>query len=188
MHAKGARFPTHQTIRGCILPNVAILQHARRTMPCTPAMRCAPGPTVRQEVCTTIQSAVRRQPTICHLAYGTSLNLLGRTAMWCPEHASVCKRAFQTLYEIFVRNLFGVFKDLGRCTFGNNSKRALFLLSDDWESYIICSLIFKKWHRFCCARICRFIFSPARNIPPFGRSPKASQGSGCTLLQSVSSH
>ena len=24
----------------------------------------------------------------------------------------------------------------------------------------------RKWHRFCCARICSFIFSPARNIPP----------------------
>ena len=31
---------------------------------------------------------------------------------------------------------------------------------------IICSLVFKKWHRFCRARICRFIFPPARNPPP----------------------
>ena len=27
------------------------------------------------------------------------------------------------------------------------------------------SLIFKKWHRFCRARICRFMFSPARGTP-----------------------
>ena len=39
-------------------------------------------------------------------------------------------------------------------------------MSNFWESCIICSLIFKKWHRFCRARICRFIFSPARNISP----------------------
>ena len=49
---------------------------------------------------------------------------------------------------------------------GNNSKRPLFLMSNYWEPYVICSLIFKKWHRFCRARICRFIFSPARNTPP----------------------
>ena len=48
----------------------------------------------------------------------------------------------------------------------NNSKRPLFLVSNYCEPYIICSLISKKLHRFCCARICRFIFSRARNIPP----------------------
>ena len=36
---------------------------------------------------------------------------------------------------------------------GNNSKRPLFLTSNYWEPYIICSLIFKKWHGFCCAKI-----------------------------------
>ena len=51
---------------------------------------------------------------------------------------------------------------------GNNSKRPLFLMSHYFEPCIICSLIFKKWPRFCRARICRFIFSPARNIPPSG--------------------
>ena len=48
---------------------------------------------------------------------------------------------------------------------GRRCKRPLFLMNN-WEPYIICSLIFKKWHRFCRARICRFIFSPARNTPP----------------------
>jgi hypothetical protein len=53
---------------------------------------------------------------------------------------------------------------------GNNSKRPLFLMSNCWEPYIICSLIFKKWHRFCSARICTFIFPPAQNPqPPPGR-------------------
>ena len=68
--------------------------------------------------------------------------------------------AVQILYKNFVRNWLGVFKDLCRC------ERPLFLINKYWEPYIICSLIFKKWHRFCRARICRFIFSPARNIPP----------------------
>ena len=49
---------------------------------------------------------------------------------------------------------------------GNNSKRPLFLMSNYWEPYIICSLIFQKWHRFCGARICRFIFPSTRNPPP----------------------
>ena len=49
---------------------------------------------------------------------------------------------------------------------GNRSKRPLFLTSNCWEPYTICSLIFKKWHRFCCARICRFICFPVRNPPP----------------------
>ena len=49
---------------------------------------------------------------------------------------------------------------------GNNSKRPLFLMSNCWDPYIICSLFFKKWHRFCHARICRFISSPAWNAPP----------------------
>ena len=46
-----------------------------------------------------------------------------------------------------------------------NSKCPLFLTSTYWGPYLICSLIFKKWHRFCRARICRFIFSAAQNIP-----------------------
>ena len=45
-------------------------------------------------------------------------------------------------------------------------KRPLFLMSNYWEPDITCSLIFKKWHIFCRATICRFIFPPARNPPP----------------------
>ena len=71
--------------------------------------------------------------------------------------------AFQILHKNFVCNVFGVFL---RICAGNNSKRPLFLMSNYWEPYAICSLIFKKWHRFCRARICRFIFSPTRNMPP----------------------
>ena len=48
-------------------------------------------------------------------------------------------------------------------------------MSNFWELYIICSLTFKKWHRFCCAGICRFIFSPARNIPPSGNQEPPSK-------------
>ena len=48
-------------------------------------------------------------------------------------------------------------------------KRPLFLMSNYWDPYIICSLFFKKWHTFCSASICRFIFSPARNTPPSPR-------------------
>ena len=32
--------------------------------------------------------------------------------------------------------------------------------------HIISSLIFKKWHGFCRARICRFIFPPPHGISP----------------------
>ena len=56
----------------------------------------------------------------------------------------------QILYENFERNLF---------------------VSNYWEPYIICSLIFEKWHRFCRARICRVIFFPARNPPPYPPPP-----------------
>ena len=62
----------------------------------------------------------------------------------------------------------------------NNRQRPLFLMSNHLEPYIICSLIFKKWHGFCRARICRFIFPPAQNIPPFG-SPRARYARGACV-------
>ena len=72
---------------------------------------------------------------------------------------------------------FSVFKDLCRYTF-RHCKRPMFLTSNYWEPYMICSLIFKKWHRFCRARICRFISPPppARNIPP----PPSGLGAKCS--------
>ena len=45
-------------------------------------------------------------------------------------------------------------------------KRPLFLMSNYWDPHIIRSLSFQKSHRFWSARICGFIFSPARNTPP----------------------
>ena len=62
--------------------------------------------------------------------------------------------------------LYAICSVFFRICAGNNSKHPLFLMSNYWEPYIICSLIFKKWYGLCCARFCRFIFSPARNIPP----------------------
>ena len=70
-------------------------------------------------------------------------------------HFKFCTKILYAICSVFLRI----------CA-GNNSKRPLFLMSNYWEPYIICSLTFKKWHRFCRARIYRFIFSPTRNIPP----------------------
>ena len=65
--------------------------------------------------------------------------------------------AFQILYAIC--------SVLLRICAGDNSKRPLCLMGNYWAPYMICSLIFQKWRRFCRARICRVIFSPARIIP-----------------------
>ena len=70
-------------------------------------------------------------------------------------HFKFCTKILYAIGSVFLRI----------CA-GNNSKRPLFLMSNYWEPYIICSLIFKKGHRFCRARICRFIFSPTQNPPP----------------------
>ena len=69
-------------------------------------------------------------------------------------------------FKFCTKILYAVCSVFLRICAGNNSKRPLFLMSNNWEPFIICSLIFKKWHRFCRARICRFIFSPIRNPPP----------------------
>ena len=69
-------------------------------------------------------------------------------------------------FEFCTKSLYAICSVFLRICAGNNSKHPLFLMSNCWEPYIICSLILKKWHRFCRARICRFIFSPARNPPP----------------------
>ena len=34
------------------------------------------------------------------------------------------------------------------------------------QTYTSCSLIFKKWHRFCRVRMCRLISSSTRHAPP----------------------
>ena len=75
--------------------------------------------------------------------------------------------AIQIPYDIFVHNLLGVFQDLCRYTLGIASAHC-FCPQQSLRTirYIICSPIFKKWHRFCRPRICRFIFPPARNTPP----------------------
>ena len=49
---------------------------------------------------------------------------------------------------------------------GNNSTRPPFLITNFWEPNMICSLIFKKWRRFSCARICRFRICWTQNTPP----------------------
>ena len=64
------------------------------------------------------------------------------------------------------KTLYAICSLFLRICAGNNGMRPLFFMSNYWEPHIICSLIFKKWHRFCRARIYRFIFSPARNTPP----------------------
>ena len=68
-------------------------------------------------------------------------------------------------FKFCTKILYTICSVLLKICAGNSSKRPLFLMSNYWEPYIICSLIYKKWHRFCRARICRFIFSPARNTP-----------------------
>ena len=70
-------------------------------------------------------------------------------------HFKSCTKILHAICSVFLRI----------CA-GNNSKRPLFLMSNYWEPHIICSLIFEKWHRFCRARICRFIVSPTRNTVP----------------------
>ena len=75
-------------------------------------------------------------------------------------------------FEFCTKSLYAICSVFLRICAGNNSKHPLFLMSNCWEPYIICSLILKKWHRFCRARICRFIFSPARNPPPPPGYPK----------------
>ena len=50
---------------------------------------------------------------------------------------------------------------------GKNSNRPLFLMSNICQPCVICSLIFKNWHGFCPARICRFVFSETRNTPRY---------------------
>ena len=70
-------------------------------------------------------------------------------------HFKFCTKILYAICSVFLRI----------CA-GNNSKHPLFLMISYWEPYIICSLIFKRWHRFRRARICRFIFAPTRNIPP----------------------
>ena len=72
-------------------------------------------------------------------------------------HFKFCTKILYAICSVFLRI----------CA-GNNSKRPLFLMSNYWEPYIICSLIFQKWHRFCCARISRFIFSRMESPPPPG--------------------
>ena len=77
-------------------------------------------------------------------------------------------------FKLCTKILYAICSVFFRICAGNPSKRPLFLMSNYWEPYTICSLISKKWHRFCRARItsiCRFIFSPARNTsspPPPG--------------------
>ena len=87
-------------------------------------------------------------------------------------HFKFCTKILCALYSVFLRI----------CA-GNNSKRPLFLMSNYWDPYIICSLIFKKWHRFCRARICRFIFSPTRNTPPPPPGGMATNTPPSTALQ-----
>ena len=77
----------------------------------------------------------------------------------------LCKLEFLH-FKFCTKILYATCSVFSRICAGNNSKRPLFLMSNYWEPHIICSLIFKKWHRFCRARICGFIFSPARNPPP----------------------
>ena len=49
---------------------------------------------------------------------------------------------------------------------GSNSNRPLVLVSNICQPCVICSLVVKKWHGFCHARICRFSDSPRHGIPP----------------------
>ena len=62
---------------------------------------------------------------------------------------------------------------------GKNSNRPLFLMSNICQPCVICSLVFKNWHGFCRARICRFIFSETRNIPP---PPPLRYGAGRVIV------
>ena len=87
----------------------------------------------------------------------------------------------------------GKFGNLIDCAFGVAPRRALlpphspklglavslFLVSNCWEPLRIGSLIFEEWHRLCRARICRFIFSPARNTPPPLRHVPVTRVCGC---------
>ena len=103
--------------------------------------------------------------------------------MWLPHHAHQCAHADTSVLHIpgglheleFLQWTFCTKSLYAICSvfflgfvqvYVRHCKRPLFLMSNCWEPYIICSLIFKKWHRFCRARICRFIFSPAPNPPP----------------------
>ena len=72
-------------------------------------------------------------------------------------------------FKFCTKSLYAICSVFLRICAGSNGKHPLFLKSKYWEACIICSLIFKKWHGFCRARICRFIFPPARNIPTPGR-------------------
>ena len=49
--------------------------------------------------------------------------------------------------------------------------RPFHTMTNFWEPYIICSLIFKKSYRISCRGICRFKICQTRNIPPSGSSP-----------------
>ena len=69
-------------------------------------------------------------------------------------------------FKFCTKILYAICSVFLRICAGNNNKRPLFLMSNHWEPYIICSLIFKTWHRICRTRICRFIFPPARNPRP----------------------
>ena len=99
-----------------------------------------------------IPSTCTMYPPCIHNVSGTGEGGLYKLEF---SHFKFCTKILCAICSVFLRI----------CA-GNKSRRPLFLMSNYWEPYIICSLIFKKWHRLCRARICRFIFSPARNIPP----------------------
>ena len=70
-------------------------------------------------------------------------------------------------FKFYTKILHAICLVFLRICAGSNNKRPLFLMSNYWEPYIICSPIFKKWRGFCRARICRLIFPPAWNyLPP----------------------
>ena len=54
---------------------------------------------------------------------------------------------------------------------GNNRNRPLFLMRNFCQRCIFCLLTFKKWHGFCCTKICRF--GVPRPPPPSGISSQA---------------
>ena len=118
---------------------------------------------VHPSICQSIKAASQSDSVVVATIQAHS----GPLRVWCslPGGGGLHRLEFLH-FEFCTKTLYAICLVFSRICAGNNGKRPLFLMSNYWVPHIICSLIFKKWRRFCRARICRFIFSPTRNPPP----------------------
>ena len=122
-------------------------------------------PSGGMKICRGLGSVILHENRISFVSFSIHHTMEG-TQPWYGGGGGggLCKLEFLQ-FKFCTKILYAICSVFSRICAGNNSKRPLFLMSNYWEPYIICSLSVKKWHRFCRARICRFIFSPARKPP-----------------------